>query len=545
MMAETEIWQVMTPEGIFDADLPTLKQWIAEGAVRQSDRVRKGNLKWIEAGRAPMLRRVFSGEEVPAPHEAVLSSPAPAATHAAQLPPTAPPQTFAAPPQTVAVSCVGADTRAHASTHAKEVAAPRPSHATEGFIEVVQTPCGGPQPQDASPAWHEPELSAAPSLASACHFHPLQAATLVCRVCHATFCRACPNQMGVSTVFLCPLCGGFCDPLEAIVRRQTLYDFQDSGFGLSDFGQALSYPFTHLASLFGGALLYGFLMLTGLRGQIIAWGLLYGCIALVIHRVAYGELGRDFLPDFADFSFWDDVLRPAFLGLGVTLVTLGPILLLVCALLFGWLGGAKRPAAPELLPPQQEQQQADAPPEERATAGISTAEGEMERREDQQRAVEQLQRQIEQARAKAQEQEGESTAMTIIRQLMAHPGLILLLALLSVAWAVFYHPMALLVAGWTESFKATINPLVGLDTMRHMGLNYLKAFLMYLAVQLIGFGIQVVVAIVTSPFDMPLVGNLPGKFIGGIFTFYTSLVVACVLGLALFKSADRLGIEID
>ncbi|HEX8285448.1 MAG TPA: hypothetical protein VF588_18985 [Pyrinomonadaceae bacterium] len=31
----------------------------------------------------------------------------------------------------------------------------------------------------------------------------------------------------------------------------------------------------------------------------------------------------------------------------------------------------------------------------------------------------------------------------------------------------------------------------------------------------------------------------------GIVTFYTSLVIACVLGLALFKSADRLGIEID
>jgi hypothetical protein len=43
---------------------------------------------------------------------------------------------------------------------------------------------------------------------------------------------------------------------------------------------------------------------------------------------------------------------------------------------------------------------------------------------------------------------------------------------------------------------------------------------------------------------MPFVGNLPGKFVGGVFTFYTSLVIACVLGLALFKSADRFGIEI-
>jgi hypothetical protein len=44
---------------------------------------------------------------------------------------------------------------------------------------------------------------------------------------------------------------------------------------------------------------------------------------------------------------------------------------------------------------------------------------------------------------------------------------------------------------------------------------------------------------------MPFVGNLPGKFVGGAVTFYSSLVLACVLGLALFKSADRLGIELD
>ena len=49
--------------------------------------------------------------------------------------------------------------------------------------------------------------------------------------------------------------------------------------------------------------------LAGLRGQLIAWGIIYGCITLVIHRVAYGRLDRDFMPDFAEFSIWDDVVR--------------------------------------------------------------------------------------------------------------------------------------------------------------------------------------------------------------------------------------------
>lgn len=56
MKAESEIWQVQTHDGVYQADLLTLKQWVAEGAVLPTDRVRKGALNWIEAGRAPRRR---------------------------------------------------------------------------------------------------------------------------------------------------------------------------------------------------------------------------------------------------------------------------------------------------------------------------------------------------------------------------------------------------------------------------------------------------------------------------------------------------------
>ncbi|HST52622.1 MAG TPA: hypothetical protein VLJ61_11480 [Pyrinomonadaceae bacterium] len=510
MMAEAEVWQVLTPEGVFDADLQTLKQWIVEGAVQPSDKVRKGSLKWIDAARAPMLRRAFAGEETPAP-------PAPAsAQHGA-----------VATTQTVAAS--------DAHTHAVAPALQPQTFAVAQIQTAVPV-------ASVAPLHDEPEFGGAQPLGSSCHFHAFEAATLVCRSCQTTMCRACPKKVGASSVFLCPLCGGFCDPLKPIIERQALYDFQGSGFGFADFAQALRYPFKHFASLLGGALLYAILLMAGLSGQIIALGLIYGCITVVIHRVAYGRLERDFMPDFGDFSIWDDVVHPAFLGLGVTLVTLGPVLLLAAALVFGWLGGARRPATPVFPLPQTQ------PAEQSygiSPANVATAEGETARKQDQERAVEQLQKQFDEVRAQTQKDEDSSKAIVITRQLIAHPGLILVLALLALAWAVFYHPMALLVAGWTESFKSTINPLVGLDTIRHMGSNYFKAFLMYAVVQLIGLGIQIVVALVTAPFDLPLVGNLPGKFVGGIFTFYTSLVIACVLGLSLFKSADRFGIEID
>jgi hypothetical protein len=147
--------------------------------------------------------------------------------------------------------------------------------------------------------------------------------------------------------------------------------------------------------------------------------------------------------------------------------------------------------------------------------------------------------------SRLEETKQNDAAFGIAATLLEHPGLILVLGLLCLAWAAFYHPMALLVAGWTESLKSVLNPLVGLDTMRHMGLVYFKAFGMYLAVQVVSFLLTWIVSLVTAPFNMPLVGNLPATFLSGVVTFYTSLVVACFLGLALFKSADRLGIELD
>src|SRR6476660_3650170 len=62
MSAQPEVWRVSTIEGIFETDLETLKQWIAEGCVLPTDKVSKGTLNWIDAGRAPSLRAAFAGD---------------------------------------------------------------------------------------------------------------------------------------------------------------------------------------------------------------------------------------------------------------------------------------------------------------------------------------------------------------------------------------------------------------------------------------------------------------------------------------------------
>jgi len=64
-------------------------------------------------------------------------------------------------------------------------------------------------------------------------------------------------------------------------------------------------------------------------------------------------------------------------------------------------------------------------------------------------------------------------------------------------------------------------------------------------VQIVSFVVGVVISVITSPFTLPFMGNLVGSFINATFTFYFNLVVACILGLSLFKCADRLGIAVD
>src|SRR5947207_8614794 len=77
MSAQVETWRVSTPEGVFETDLEKLKQWIVEGCVQPSDKVSKGNLNWLDAGRVPTLRAAFAAERVAYDPAAATSSPSP------------------------------------------------------------------------------------------------------------------------------------------------------------------------------------------------------------------------------------------------------------------------------------------------------------------------------------------------------------------------------------------------------------------------------------------------------------------------------------
>ena len=61
-MQQNDIWQVFAGGRFFKVDFVELTNWIAQNSLLPSDLVRKGNLRWIEAGKIPALQKYFSGE---------------------------------------------------------------------------------------------------------------------------------------------------------------------------------------------------------------------------------------------------------------------------------------------------------------------------------------------------------------------------------------------------------------------------------------------------------------------------------------------------
>ena len=59
MEKPVERWQVDLEGKVVETDFETIKHWIAEGRITIIDKVRKGDLNWIAAGRVPSLRAHF------------------------------------------------------------------------------------------------------------------------------------------------------------------------------------------------------------------------------------------------------------------------------------------------------------------------------------------------------------------------------------------------------------------------------------------------------------------------------------------------------
>lgn len=520
MNDQNVVWQVDVGGVIYEAAFSELGEWIYEGALQPGDKVRKGSLRWMEAARVPALATIFANKEqgIPPPE-----MPAPA-------------------------------TSSHATVNTS-VSEP----------EALETP---------APIVHSaPNVKAsAPATADAaamCKVHTNVPAYVVCKDCGASWCKNCPNSYGGS-VKICPDCGAMCETLEkaASAKRSAAAGGYavDGGFGLSDFSESLAYPFKFKFSLIVGGIMFTifslgqsaagfggiFVLAAALFCVLLANMISFGVMANVVENFSKGQIGTDFMPSFDDFSMWEDVVHPFFLSIGAYLVSFGPFILTAAIgfyMVFSSLAAqantysqtiTKVPGT-EFYAPDRTAEQSEEVKQLLAKVKEQNAE-----RLSEQAAVGQGQtvatgqtsnEDIEKMLAEMREANTPPPAATQIMNVAAPVAVVGFIALL---WGLFFMPAACAVAGYTRSFMATVNPLVGLDTIRRLGFDYVKVLFMCAMLLVLWIVVLLVAGMILSPFDLPAMGNIPAKIISLFIGFYFTVVFSCILGFALYKASDRL-----
>ena len=67
MINPNESWQVDVNGEVFETNFQGLVDWIAEGSLLRVDKVRRGNLRWLEAGKIPLLYGFFNAKDMGQP----------------------------------------------------------------------------------------------------------------------------------------------------------------------------------------------------------------------------------------------------------------------------------------------------------------------------------------------------------------------------------------------------------------------------------------------------------------------------------------------
>jgi hypothetical protein len=536
-----EVWQVEVNGQIYEANFEELTQWIAEGALLPQDKVKRGNLRWLEAGKIPTLYGFFNATE-PGVSPPVLTT-----TNVAQTVENAPAQTktFTAPTTVIQNSVTQNFTES----------------STETFSNPEQTFTGNLTQPQSSFAANFQDYTDSPT-SNTCSLHPTEEAKYVCGSCRNVFCKNCPKSFG-GCVKVCPNCGEMCKQIEEFAAKQQrsaqYYSDVSQGFGFEDFGKALAYPFKFSFSLVSGAILFMvftlgqsasgiggmFMIASAIFSTMLANALTFGCLANTVDNMSQGYLDKNFMPSFDDFSVWDDVVHPFFLSIGAYIASFGLLIVLVIGM-FWYTWNQITTHQTETINQISKQMkdvrdESVSPAEKDLTTGQSQAAQEEDLEELQHLMQEQRKAELESMVGKTPEnRQKENQAMITNLLKVGIPFLILSFGAL--LWGLFYFPAACAVAGYTRSFTATINPLVGLDTIKRMGVDYVKILVMCLLLALMSGIIGGIINLVFAPFDLPGLGNLPAKAIGSLFTFYFSIVFSVLLGYALYKNSSRLNL---
>lgn len=153
-----------------------------------------------------------------------------------------------------------------------------------------------------------------------CARHPGARAGWSCARCQAPLCPGCVfvrRLSGTVELVCCSRCGELVEPIT--VRRAEVRSFTDRLPG------ALAATFTAggVLTLLASALVMWFLDHFWVPGAVLRAGVLWGLLFAAVRRAARGEPGLE-PPDLSEF--FQDVVRPALLGLLANLLVVAPMI---------------------------------------------------------------------------------------------------------------------------------------------------------------------------------------------------------------------------
>lgn len=533
-----ETWQVEVGGTVYEAQFAELPEWIGEGSLQPEDKVRRGNLRWIEARKVPQLVPFFNAKANGEPLPVVVSETVQAAVS-----------------QTVA----------------------EPQTAVPAMPVPLVVPSANPVKQIAP---------AAEADSSRCANHADVPSKYICSGCGGGFCKACPRSYGGS-VRICPACGELCRDAEAVAAANVAACSAALGgdtFGFGDLGYSFGHPFRFGTSLVLGGILYTFLSLgqsaAGLGGIfMVATALIavmatnaisFGVLANTVDNFSKGAINSNFMPDFEDFSIWEDVVHPLFLSLAAYISSFGPFILAAIVgvyLIFSAVSSKVESINADLerIPGTHYYAQRDVAEQSSEVKRVLTeaADGKNEQiasvtqptgeptpvidedaREQEElwaMAQQHRQAQLESVVGPSPETRDAQFQEFVSGFLQLAAPLVVVL-MLTFLWGLLLYPAACAVAGYTRSFTATINPGTALNTIRHLGVDYVKLLLFGVILSIFSGIVIAIPTMILQPFDMPGVGNLPAKAVGAFIGFYFWAVYACLIGLMLFRNREKLAL---
>ena len=261
---------------IYETDFAGLTQWIAESSLLPDDKVRRGDLPWVEARHVSALAPFFAGSAAAGQRNRRYRRPEfqhgrIAEPHKHRSEQARPGKFRFDRAAYFDRFCLAASNRAGTG------AAERRRNYRRNLSRNLQ--------------FTQPPVS---KLKQHCAMHPEKEVHFACRQCLSLFCESCPKTL--ARVRICPLCGDMCNPHGAratqALKSPTAAgksftkanpgagSYIDPNFTFADFKAAWSYPFRFPVALIVG----------GIVSALFSFGIYLGLVTTMVGGLFPGLL---------------------------------------------------------------------------------------------------------------------------------------------------------------------------------------------------------------------------------------------------------------